>query len=94
VLADARTWTGAAGTRREHEVGRIIAHLKRQAAGGGLLEIGADELLSETAKQRVADLTRAGVATVVLDECHHLASLWGALLAVVLRHWRRGTFSG
>ena len=25
-------------------------------------------------------LVDAGVRTVVLDECHHLASLWGALL--------------
>jgi hypothetical protein len=33
----------------------------------------------------VAELKQAGVATVVLDECHHLASLWGALLAAVLR---------
>ncbi|MDQ6805831.1 MAG: DEAD/DEAH box helicase family protein, partial [Actinomycetota bacterium] len=85
VLNEARSWTGAAATRREQDLARIVAHLKRQAAAGGLSELSADELLSPSARRRLDELSKAGVATVVLDECHHLASLWGALLAVVLR---------
>jgi superfamily II DNA or RNA helicase len=94
VLARARGWTGAAAARREREVGRIVAHLKRQAAGGGLAELSAQELLSAPARARVAELRRLGVGTVVLDECHHLASLWGALLAVIVRELAPGHVLG
>ncbi len=85
ALDEARSWTGAAATRRDQELARIVAHLKRQAASGKLGELTADEVLSPGARRRLEALANAGVATVVLDECHHLASLWGALLAVVLR---------
>jgi len=34
-------------------------------------------LLSAGARQRIEALRSGGVGTVVLDECHHLASLWG-----------------
>jgi superfamily II DNA or RNA helicase len=85
VLTDASAWTGGAATRRDQELSRIVAHLKRQAAAGGLSELSASELLSASARRRLGELVSAGVGTVVLDECHHLASLWGALLAVVLR---------
>jgi superfamily II DNA or RNA helicase len=84
VLGETRAWSGAAGDRREQELGRIVARLKRQAAAGGLRELSADELLSAGARRRLDELRHAGVTTVVLDECHHLASLWGALLAVIL----------
>jgi superfamily II DNA or RNA helicase len=85
VLDEVRSWTGPAAARRERELARIVAALKRQAATGGLRELSAEELLSPGARRRVDELVNAGVATVVLDECHHLASLWGALLAVVFR---------
>jgi len=86
ILAAACAWDDSAAARREAELRRIIGNLKRQAAAGGLQELSADELLSSGARQRLDELKGAGVATVVLDECHHhLASLWGALLAVVLR---------
>jgi superfamily II DNA or RNA helicase len=85
ALAEGRAWSGAAAARRKQEVGRIIAHLKRQAAGGGLEDVRAAELLSDGARRRLDELKSAGVSTAVLDECHHLASLWGALLVVALR---------
>jgi superfamily II DNA or RNA helicase len=88
VLQDADAWTAAAAARRDRELARIVARLKRQAATGGLGELGAEELLSAGARRRLAELQTRGVATIVFDECHHLASLWGALLAVVLRELR------
>jgi superfamily II DNA or RNA helicase len=84
VLAEAQAWEGAAAARRERQLGRIIATLKRQSATGKLGELSATELLADGARRRLEELKQAGVLTVVLDECHHLASLWGALLAVIL----------
>ena len=37
-------------------------------------------MLSETARQRVQQLAKMGVGVVLLDECHHLASLWGYVI--------------
>ena len=37
-----------------------------------------------TAKQRVQQLAKMGVGVVLLDECHHLASLWGYVVRAVL----------
>ena len=85
VLVEAHTWSGAAAAAREKELRGIVAGLKRRAATGGLQELSAEDLLSGGARQRLTELREAGVSTVVLDECHHLASLWGALLAVILR---------
>lgn len=85
VAQESRAWTGAAAKRRDQELARLVARLKRQAASGGLSGVSANELLSVGAMRRLDELQSAGVATVVLDECHHLASLWGALLAAVLR---------
>ena len=42
------------------------------------------DLLAPGARARVAALRAAGVRTVVLDECHHLASLWGYVVRAVL----------
>jgi superfamily II DNA or RNA helicase len=77
-------WTGAAAEAREREVRASVARLKRQAAGGHLPDLAADELLSGPARARLTALREAGAAVVVLDECHHLISLWGALLRPVL----------
>jgi superfamily II DNA or RNA helicase len=85
VLTESRTWTGSAATHRDQELSRIVAHLKHQAAAGGLNELSPDEVLSPGARRRLDELALDGVTTVVLDECHHLASLWGALLAIVLQ---------
>jgi hypothetical protein len=77
VAAEARTWTGAAAARRKRELGRIAASIKREIARAehGRLELG--DLLSTAARDRIDTLRRGGVGTLVLDECHHLASLWG-----------------
>ena len=47
------------------------------------------DLLSATARGARAALA-AGVGVVVLDECHHLASLWGYVVRAVLGELRRG----
>jgi superfamily II DNA or RNA helicase len=74
---DARGWSGAAAARRKRELARITASLKREIAraGHGTLRLG--ELLSAGARERIRVLRDGGVGTIVLDECHHLASLWG-----------------
>jgi superfamily II DNA or RNA helicase len=80
VERDALGWTGEAAARRKRELARITASLKREIAraGPGGLQLG--ELLSGGARQRIETLRRGGVGTVVLDECHHLASLWGYIV--------------
>jgi superfamily II DNA or RNA helicase len=80
VEQEAAGWTGAAAARRGRELARVTATLKREIArtDHGHLRLG--QLISEGARQRLEALRRAGVGTVVLDECHHLASLWGYLV--------------
>jgi hypothetical protein len=77
VALDARGWSGAAAARRKRQLARITASLKREIARAehGRLHLG--DLLAPTARRRLETLRRNGVGTVVLDECHHLASLWG-----------------
>ena len=82
VAAEAAAWTGAAATRRARELARITAALKREIARAGGGELAA--LLAPGARERVDALRAAGVGTVVLDECHHLASLWGYVVRAVL----------
>jgi superfamily II DNA or RNA helicase len=88
VEAEAAQWTGAAAERRTKEVARLVARFKRDAAAGRLPDLPADELLSPTARERLGGLVDAGVRVVVLDECHHLVSLWGALLRPLLEQLR------
>jgi superfamily II DNA or RNA helicase len=83
VISQATGWTGAAATRRRRELGRITAAIKREVARGEHAGIGLDELLSEPARRRIEVLLRRGVGTLVLDECHHLASLWGYVVQAV-----------
>ncbi len=84
VVGEAAGWDGAAAAGREREVGRLVATMKRRVAAGKLPDVPADQLLSANARARVGALRDAGVRVVVLDECHHLLSLWGALLKAVL----------
>lgn len=84
VQAEAAGWGGQAAQRRDREVAHIVARLKRQAADGKLPDLPGHQLLSVNAMKRVRALRDAGVRVVVLDECHHLLSLWGALLKPVL----------
>ncbi|HEX6700141.1 MAG TPA: DEAD/DEAH box helicase family protein [Gaiellaceae bacterium] len=82
VEADARAWTGAASARRAGDLARITASIKREIARGELAGVDLADLLSPTARQRIGDLH--GVGTIVLDECHHLASLWGYVVRTLL----------
>lgn len=77
VERDAVGWTGAAAARRKRELARITASLKREIARAGHDTLRFGELLSAGARQRIHALRDAGAGTIVLDECHHLASMWG-----------------
>jgi superfamily II DNA or RNA helicase len=90
VAAEAAMWTGAATRRRSQEVARIVAGLKREIARGAHGDLHLGDLLAPRARERVDALRAAGVATVVLDECHHLASLWGYVVRAVLEELGSG----
>jgi superfamily II DNA or RNA helicase len=72
-----RAWTGEAAARRKRELARITASLKREIARAEHSELRLGDLLGNGAHERLNVLRRNGVGTIVLDECHHLASLWG-----------------
>jgi superfamily II DNA or RNA helicase len=84
VRREAERFTGAAAERRAEQIGRISAAVKREIARGEHAGVTLGELLSASARARVEHLRAAGVGTVVLDECHHLASLWGYVVRAVL----------
>jgi superfamily II DNA or RNA helicase len=84
VRAEAERFTGAAAERRREQLARITSSLKREIARGEHAGVGLAELLSAPARARVDRLRALGVRTVVLDECHHLASLWGYVVRAVL----------
>lgn len=76
VRSEAAGWEGAAAERRRRELARVRATLKREVARGEH-PLDLADLLSGPALERLRRLRDLGVGTVVLDECHHLASLWG-----------------
>jgi superfamily II DNA or RNA helicase len=87
VAGEAAAWTGAAAQRRTRELARITASLKRDIARGEHAQgdgVRLADLLAPGARERVAALRAGGVRTIVLDECHHLASLWGYVVRAVL----------
>jgi superfamily II DNA or RNA helicase len=84
VRLEAERYTGAAAERRREEIGRITAAVKREIARGEHAGVTIGELLSASARARVEHLRAAGVGAVVLDECHHLASLWGYVVRAVI----------
>ena len=77
VERDAQTWSGEASARRKRELARITASLKHEIARAEHGDLKLGELLSNSARERLNVLRRNRVRTVVLDECHHLVSLWG-----------------
>jgi superfamily II DNA or RNA helicase len=77
-------YEGAAAERRAREIARITAGVKREIARGEHAGVELADLLSATAKARVAALQAGRVGVVVLDECHHLASMWGYVVRAVL----------
>ena len=66
------------------EIGRISAAIKREIARGEHEGVQLADLLSAPARERVRRLAAAQVGAIVLDECHHLASLWGYVVRAVL----------
>jgi hypothetical protein len=94
VEGEARSWTGEAAARRERELRRVAATIKREIARAEHGELHLGHLLSDGARSRIAALKGSGVTTVVLDECHHLASLWGIRYGQLSRRWATCTSSG
>lgn len=84
VEVEVTGWTGAAARRRERELRRITASIKREIARAdhGGLHLG--QLLSPAARERLDTLRAGHVKTIVLDECHHLASLWGYVVRAAI----------
>ena len=83
-MREGEAFSGAAADRRARELSRISAALKREVARGEHAGVELRDLLSETARRRVQQLAKMGVGVVLLDECHHLASLWGYVVRAVL----------
>ena len=77
-------YDGPAAERRAREIARITAAVKREIARGEHAGVELADLLSDTARSRVAALQAGRVGAVVLDECHHLASMWGYVVRAVL----------
>jgi superfamily II DNA or RNA helicase len=84
VRAEVAAYTGAARERHDRDVNAEIARLKREVARGEHLDASLDALVAPAARERLEALKRAGVGTLVLDECHHLASMWGYLVRVLV----------
>ena len=80
VRAEIARFTGGAKERLERDLSAEVTRLKRGAARGE--ELGA--LIAPAAQARIDALLAAGVGTLVLDECHHLASLWGYLVRAAI----------
>jgi superfamily II DNA or RNA helicase len=77
ALAEGRAFTGEAAARRARELRTITAAIKREIARAEHGDLRLADLLAPGARERLGALRAGGVGTVVLDECHHLASLWG-----------------
>ena len=90
ALREGEAYEGAAANRRARELARISRTLKVEVARGEHATVELRELLSETARQRVQTLAGLGVGVVLLDECHHLASLWGYVVRAVLEELPAG----
>src|SRR5918997_1825168 len=84
VIREAERFEGEAADRRQRELRRITAAVKREIARGEHAGVELAELLSATAKERVRELVAAEVGAIVLDECHHLASLWGYVVRALI----------
>jgi superfamily II DNA or RNA helicase len=82
------SYEGAAAERRAAEIARIIAAVKREIARGEHAEVELAELFSETARRRLDAFKAARIGTIVLDECHHLASMWGYVVRAVIDELR------
>ncbi|MCW3012909.1 MAG: hypothetical protein JWO02_1, partial [Solirubrobacterales bacterium] len=59
--------------------------LTARASRGEIADLEIAQILSPSARARLAALREAGVGCVVLDECHHLSGLWGRVVRHVLQ---------
>jgi superfamily II DNA or RNA helicase len=84
VEAQAAAWTGDAARRRQRELRRITAAVKREIARTERGDVHVRELLAAGARERLDALRGRHVGTIVLDECHHLASLWGYVVRAAI----------
>jgi superfamily II DNA or RNA helicase len=84
AMREGEAFEGPAADRRARELARISAALKREVARGEHAGVELRDLLSQTARERVQTLNALRVGAVVLDECHHLASMWGYVVRAVL----------
>jgi len=84
VTREAERWTGAAAARRRRELARITAGIKREIARAEHGQLRLSDLLSATARERLETLRENGVGVLVLDECHHLASMWGYVVRAAI----------
>jgi superfamily II DNA or RNA helicase len=84
AAAEAAAWTGEAAARYQREIARIMASVKREIARNPDAGAGLEHLLGTGARGRIEQLRAAGVQTIVLDECHHLASMWGYVVRAAL----------
>ena len=84
VAEETAAWTGEAARRRERELRRISASVKREIARSEHGELHLGHLLGSGARERLDALRARGVRTIVLDECHHLASLWGYVVRAAI----------
>jgi superfamily II DNA or RNA helicase len=84
VRQEVEGFAGAARERFERDVAAEVARLKRGVARGEDLGVALDALVAPAARERIGELVAGGVGTLVLDECHHLASLWGYLVRAVI----------
>ena len=76
--------SGPARERFEREVAAEVGRTKRAVARGEQLDVELEHLIAPAARARIDALVASGVGTLVLDECHHLASLWGYLVRTVV----------
>ena len=84
VEREAARYEGAAAERRTGELARLTSVVKREIARGEYAGVELAELLSAQARARVSALRAGSVGAIVLDECHHLASMWGYVVRAVL----------
>jgi superfamily II DNA or RNA helicase len=84
VEREVERFGGEAYDRRQRELRRITAAVKKEIARGEHAGVELAQLLSASAKERVRRLVAAEVGAIVLDECHHLASLWGYVVRAVV----------
>ncbi len=80
VLAEQRLGPGAPSRRRDDELMRAVAAMKVEVARGGDVR----DLLAPGARARLEGLRAGGVKTVILDECHHVVSMWGYVVRAAL----------